>query len=423
MINLIQDSAIVDAIENHIVYVIAFIYVSIYPIFFGLLWIFTALGYFFLKDLGPAAEQLSDDQLPFVSVVIPLHNEAILLKEMLDVIFTLDYPHYEVVMINDGSTDETLALLKNHKNNPKLKIITHEKNEGKASSLNQALPYIKGEIILFLDADALPNRDILRKIVPNFYNTQIGAVTGNPRVRNISNLLSCLQLMEYTSIISLLRRSQHLWGVLMTAAGVVLAVRKSALIAVGGFRPNMQTEDICLTWDLQKNGYKVAYESHAVVWMTVPTRLKAFIKQRMRWARGQCQVLRLHADIFLKKAHRPMILIYMEAVLSLAWSLLFCLFFLGFIFSICFFVHPFNFSLVPLAWGSIIAFTSLLMQFVGIMIERKHDKSIVYFAPYAIFYPLIYWFLISIVAAVNIPRLFFKIPKQKVRWIQEREIL
>src|SRR6185436_2596023 len=127
--------------------------------------------------------------------------------------------------------------------------------------------------------------------VPHFESARVGGVTGNPRVVNRVTYLSQLQVVEFTSIVSLLRRAQRIWGRILTMSGVVGAFRRSALIDVGRYSPEMATEDIDMTWKLQLAHYDVRYEPRAIVWMRVPESLGALCKQRHRWALGLAQVL------------------------------------------------------------------------------------------------------------------------------------
>src|SRR4029077_15061673 len=108
-----------------------------------------------------------------------------------------------------------------------------------------------------------------------------------------------LQMIEFTSIISLLRRAQRIWGRILTMSGVVGAFRTSALIDVGPYSPEMATEDIDMTWRLQRAAYDVRYEPRALVWMTVPPSLRALVTQRKRWARGLAQVLRRYRGVLV----------------------------------------------------------------------------------------------------------------------------
>src|SRR6185295_20138917 len=145
--------------------------------------------------------------------------------------------------------------------------------------------------------DACPDPAILRWMVPHFRAARVAGVTGNPRVANRETFLSQLQVVEFTSIVSILRRAQRVWGRILTMSGVVGAFRKSAILDVGMYSPEMATEDIDMTWKLQRAHYDVRYEPRALVWMHVPHRFGGLWKQRRRWAKGLAQVLRRHAPV------------------------------------------------------------------------------------------------------------------------------
>jgi len=167
-------------------------------------------------------------------------------------------------------------------------------NEGKAMALNDGLRCANGEIFLIMDADAVPDPQILKVIVPHFKSPRVGAVTGNPRVYNRGTLLCKLQAIEFTAIISLQRRSQRVWGRILTMSGVVGAFHRSAILDAGLYSPDMATEDIDLSWKLQLKHWDIRYEPRAVVWMRVPAGFRGLWRQRRRWARGLAQVLRRH---------------------------------------------------------------------------------------------------------------------------------
>lgn len=253
-------------------YLWALVFFAAYPIVTSIMWITTSM--FFLRRWergGPPEDSIVDDELPWVTVLIPAHNEAEVITGTLQAACRIDYPHYEVVVVDDGSNDDTARRVEAFLDGGRVRLVRKRLNEGKALALNDALPLVNGEIILTLDADAAPDPLILRRIVPHFRSARVAAVTGNPRVRNFDTFLARLQAIEFSSIVSLLRRSQRVWGRVVTVSGVVAAFRKSAVFDVGGFSPNMPTEDIELTWKLQKRFYDVRYEARAIVWMTVPT--------------------------------------------------------------------------------------------------------------------------------------------------------
>ena len=155
----------------------------------------------------------------------------------------------------------------------RVRLIAKAVNEGKAMAMNDAIPCLRGEIVLIMDADAVPDPQILRWMVPHFASARVAGVTGNPRVANRETFLSQLQVVEFTSIVSVLRRAQRIWGRILTMSGVVGAFRKSAMLDVGLFSPEMATEDIDMTWNLQRALYDVRYEPRALVWMKVPSTL------------------------------------------------------------------------------------------------------------------------------------------------------
>ncbi|RYD02013.1 hypothetical protein N752_26535 [Desulforamulus aquiferis] len=183
----------------------------------------------------------------------------------------------------------------------------------------------KGEIIVGIDADALLDVDALSYMVPHFttprFGERVGAVTGNPRVRNRSSLLSKVQLCEFSSIIGLIKRSQRILGKVMTVSGVIVAFRKSALLDCELWDRDVITEDIGVTWKLQKRFWDVRFEPRAICWMLVPETLIGFWKQRVRWAQGGIEVLLRHGNIFLDWRQKRLIPIYLEQLASICWSI------------------------------------------------------------------------------------------------------
>jgi len=148
----------------------------------------------------------------------------------------------------------------------------------------------------------------------------VGAVTGNPKVANRDTFLAKLQIIEFTSIVSLLKRAQRVWGRILTMSGVVGIFRLSALFEVGLYGPEMATEDMDISWKLQKRFYDIRYESRAIVWMQVPPTFARLWRQRMRWAKGLAQILRRHGDVMKKMRYRRLWPVYIEATLSVAWA-------------------------------------------------------------------------------------------------------
>ncbi|MCK4351023.1 MAG: glycosyltransferase, partial [Candidatus Krumholzibacteria bacterium] len=304
---------ILDQVEHSVIYLIALVFFAWYPIFSSMMWIITSLIYFFRLEMRQGGDFYKLDTYPSVTVLIPAYNEEQNIENTLMAVTSIDYPEYEVVVVDDASTDRTAEIVTNYVNRGKVRLIRKLVNEGKAMALNDAIPCTNGEILLIIDADASPDPDILKYMVPHFRFPRVAAVTGNPRVANRKTLLSKLQSIEFTSIISLQRRAQRVWGRIMTMSGVVGAFRRSALIDVGQYSPEMATEDIDLTWKLHLRHYQVRYEARAIVWMRVPQSLAGLWKQRRRWALGLSQVLRRHGVTALAWRHRRLWPVMLES--------------------------------------------------------------------------------------------------------------
>jgi biofilm PGA synthesis N-glycosyltransferase PgaC len=392
-----------------------------YPIVTSIMWMVTALIFRLRWENAKAPDHLRDPStLPFVSVLVPAHNEEAVIARSVAAMLRMDYPAFEVIVIDDGSTDGTLAALQPLTADARLRVVHKPVNEGKAMALNDALPLSRGEILMGLDADAEPDPMMLRYIVPHFDSPRVAAVTGNPRVRNTGTFLARLQAVEFSSIISLLRRAQRVWGRIVTVSGVVAALRRSAVYDVGGYSPNMPTEDIELTWKLQKRHYDVRYEPRAICWMTVPLSWRGLWRQRLRWARGLAQVLRKHADVMVTWKSRRLWPVFIESSLSILWSV--CFVFLAALWTLSYAVGlpPVGASPIPNLWGMTIATLCLLQLLTGVLIDRRYDPGIVRLLPYAVWYPLVYWAFLAVTTVRALPYLLRAPAREAVRWSTAR---
>lgn len=388
------------------------IFVAFYPIITSLMWIVFSLTY--KTRWEHKSHEIFQEFTPFVSVIIPAYNEERLIRNGLKAVLNMDYPDYEVIVINDGSQDKTLEHIKGFLSDPKLRVINKIQNQGKAMALNDALHVAKGEFIVIFDADAEPDPKTLYHMIWHFQHARVGAVSGHPRVKNIPNIITRIQVVEFASIIGLLRRSQRMWGRIVTVSGIAAAFRKSALFDVNGFQPDMYTEDIDITWRLQKRHWDIRYEPRAIVWMHVPEKLSVFFKQRLRWARGLLQVLRVHRDVIQTTQRRRMWPVYIEACLSTFWNTAY-----GFVLS----VEIISIFLIPnqlsIGWLVVLATASLFQLFVGVFLEYHHDKQVFRYFFYAIFYPFFYWMFMFIVTTIALPVLRQPVEK-KVEWSTDR---
>ena len=387
-------------------YMAMLLYFAWYPLATSAMWIFTSILFFRQKEVGATDFY---DKLPgagpdpMVSFVIPAFNEEKNISSTIAGVLEVDYPHFEVVIIDDCSTDNTLAEIEPYLLDGRVRLVRKMINEGKAMALNDAIPLTRGELLLVMDADAVPIPDILKYFVPHFRSPRCAAVTGNPRVANRDSFLAKLQSIEFASIISLMRRAQRVWGRIMTMSGVVGIFRRTALFDVGLYSPEMATEDIDLTWRLQMRHWDVRYESRAVMWMRVPQSLQGLWWQRRRWALGLSQVLTRHWRELMDWKQRRFWPVIIEANLSIIWAYTYIFLTIIWLVSYAVGYPPRGASPIPNFWGMMIATMCLVQLLTGVILDRAYDQVLKKYFIVAVFYPLIYWILMAVITAATAP--------------------
>ncbi len=363
-----------------------------YPAMMAMMWVLGSLIFYYSNE---RKRTLKLESTPFVSILMPAHNEGAVLIPVVEQMTKLNYPAYEIILINDGSTDDTAQVMQAlSKKYSCVRVVDLKKNCGKANALYLGLIASKGEILVGVDADSYLDKDALRYMVSHFVNKnngeRVGAVTGNPRVRNRGSLLGKIQLCEYASIISLIKRTQRVLGKVMTVSGVCVAYRKRALLDCGFWDRDMMTEDIAVTWKLEKNFWDVRYEPRALCWMLVPETIKGLWRQRKRWAEGGLEVVFRHWDIFKSWRRRRMTPIYLEQVASFFWSV--CWLFLTVLLVVSEIRGEHIYT--GLIWKSqFLSFVCLLQFVVAMLLESKYDKDILKSTWSVIWYPILYWYI------------------------------
>ncbi|MFW6035640.1 MAG: poly-beta-1,6-N-acetyl-D-glucosamine synthase [Halothermotrichaceae bacterium] len=368
----------------------------------SLIWISGSIFFFQTKE--QEEDIVFDDyDWPPVSIIIPCYNEEDNIEETINYLDKLIYPEKEMIVVNDGSTDQTgeiLKLLSCQYDN--LRVIDCKENRGKANALQIATFAAKTEYLICLDADAILDPYAAYYLIYHFLHRgeRVAAVTGNPRIRNRDTLLSRLQIVEYASIIGAIKRTQRLMGKIMTVSGVVVAFRKKALVDVGLWDRDMVTEDISISWKLQERFWDVRYESRALCWMLVPETLRGIWKQRIRWAQGGHEVIIRHWKMLLDWRHRRIWPIYIEQWLSLLWSYSW-LFVISYQFIYSNSIKDFLFWLT---FASIaLVFLSLNQLGTALTIDNQYDNVSKYYI-WAAWYPSLYWILNSVIVMFAFPR-------------------
>ena len=384
------------------------LFVFWYPAIMSAIWIAGGIIFYFCNERKKA---LPLYETPFVSVLVPCYNEEDTIENTVKELSALEYPDYEIIVINDGSSDRTSEIVRSIADKyPRMRFIDLKENCGKANALYLGLIAAKGEILVGVDSDSYIMPDALNYMVPHFTNRfngeRVGAVTGNPRVRNRSSLLAKIQLCEYASIISLIKRTQRIWGKVMTVSGVVVAFRKRALMDAELWDRDMITEDIGVTWKLEKKFWDVRYEPRALCMMLVPETVIGLAKQRKRWASGGMEILRRHFNIFKTWKERRLIPVYMEQICSILWSLCWLLMLIIILFHL--FVDH-TYIQLPYLWKSLFLSSICLVQvMVAMILDKKYDPKLLRHSIVAIWYPFVYWYINAIIVIKSLPTLFKK---------------
>lgn len=235
---------------------------------------------------------------PRVSVLVPGLNEERVIGKTLTHLLASDYPNLEVLVIDDGSTDDTRGAVAPFLADPRVRYLLKE-NGGKGTALNYGIQASRGEVLVMLDADTLFEPTTISRLVCHFQDARVGAVAGNIKVGNRRGLLTQWQSLEYIVAINLEKRFFDLLNCITVVPGSVGAWRREALDRVGGFSPATLAEDTDLTFAVRRAGYRIRYEPAAIAWTEVPANVWGLAKQRLRWVFGTFQCLWKHREAFL----------------------------------------------------------------------------------------------------------------------------
>ncbi|RYC23710.1 glycosyltransferase [Ciceribacter ferrooxidans] len=229
------------------------------------------------------------DYAPPVTVLIPAYCEEESILDTVAAVLASDYPDLKVVVIDDGSTDDTcVRLLEAYGRNSRV-LITRQANHGKYAALNHAYTHVDTDIVVAIDADTQIAPDAIRKIVRHFRDPAIGAVAGNVKVRNRDRLLARMQALEYLTSQNVDRRASEVINGMLVVPGALGAWRRKAVEDADYYSSETFAEDADLTVSVIRAGYKVVYEEGAVARTVAPTSLDRFLHQRLRWLFGMMQ--------------------------------------------------------------------------------------------------------------------------------------
>ncbi|MEV7661373.1 glycosyltransferase family 2 protein [Paenarthrobacter sp. NPDC089316] len=243
------------------------------------------------------------DDHPLVSVIVPGYNEAVVIGTCVESILASRYLKLEVILVDDGSTDSTAAIMAGLADrNPRVRFLS-QVNAGKGAALNLGIAAAKGEILLFVDADGIFAPDTVSSMLEGFDHPEVGAVCGDDRPVNLDRLQTMMLTILSHVGTGLVRRALSLLHCLPIVSGNIGAFRSELVQHMGGFDEETLGEDLELTWRIYRAGYRVRFQPKALVYAESPSTLGGLWRQRVRWARGLLQTLVRHLGMLGRRRY------------------------------------------------------------------------------------------------------------------------
>jgi len=241
------------------------------------------------------AHSIAEDKfLPSFSILVPVKNEGNMINRLIDSLSKLNYPKdkVEIVIVESGSSDNTLELCETHaKNQRNIKVLQQSNSNGKPSALNFGLNFCKGEIIAVFDADNVPDVEALLKAAQYFKDSKVAAVQGRTMSINAQeNMLT--QFISYEEAVwceAYLRGKDSL-GLFVHLKGSCQFLRRNVLQQLSGFDEHTLSEDMEISARLAENGYNIRYGGDVCAWQESASTVKSLFRQRTRWFRGTMEV-------------------------------------------------------------------------------------------------------------------------------------
>ncbi|MCC3712339.1 MULTISPECIES: poly-beta-1,6 N-acetyl-D-glucosamine synthase IcaA [Staphylococcus] len=382
-------------------------FLIIYPLFMSLFWMVGTIIYIFFSELWLTQKPNKEIGDEGISFLIPCFNEEETIKATIKNLLALDFPNKQIIVINDGSTDNSAKIIYELQKYLDFTFIDLEFNNGKANALNKGIDYAKYDYVMGIDADTLIDDNAPYFMIEHFKkNPKLAAVTGNPRIRNKKSILGKIQTIEYASMVGSIKRTQALTGKINTISGVFTLFRKSAIEKVGKWDIDMITEDIAISWKFHLAGLHIKYEPRALCRMLVPETIPGLWKQRLRWAQGGQEVVIRDLKKGLKSFNLAMYFLIFEQIFSLIWiySVLLVL-----IFNIInanlldYYFLKYKLSLLVLS-ALILTFLNAVQFTIALIADSKYEKINIFTIVYLSWYSTVYWVINALVSSLAFPK-------------------
>lgn len=338
-------------------------------------------GFMYYMKVNKTDGHIPLEEYPFVTIMVPAHNESIVIRRTVLALLKMDYPKdlYEIIVINDNSSDNSAEVLmevkKNHPDHNLIIINTDNVTggKGKSNALNIGLKASKGSVIAIYDADNTPEKGALKILVENLMSDDnLGAVIGKFRTRNRNaSIITRFVNIETLAYQCMNQAGRYFFFKLCTIPGTNFVIRRSIIEKMGGWDTKALAEDTEISFRIYRMGYYIKFMPLAVTWEQEPHLLKVWFRQRTRWAKGNIYVLLKNFKYIFDKSAGPMRLdvLYYAIVYVLMLSSLICsdwIFFSG----VLGYTHVNIGGFSTLLWGM-----AILVFVVNVMITIALEKN------------------------------------------------
>jgi cellulose synthase/poly-beta-1,6-N-acetylglucosamine synthase-like glycosyltransferase len=353
--------------------------------------------------------------MPTFSIIVPVKNEGRVIGRLLDALSNLDYPadKKEILIVEDGSTDNTLDICRKYaeQSGLNIRILQKSSSNGKPSALNYGIAHAKGEIVGIFDADNVPARDALLNVCGFFEDPVVAAVQGRTSSINADeNMLTKFISHEETVWCEVYLRGKDVLNLFVHLKGSCQFIKRDVLEKLKGFDEKALSEDMELSARLAQSGHKIRYAPNVRSWQESPANMKSLFKQRTRWFRGTMEVAfqygRLMSKPSLKNLDAELTLLY-PFTLIVALVTYFATFYT------LFQPLPFSFLLQLFMQLSAVAatFTMLLCGLALIYCSKPRSVKSVLWLPFIYFY----WSLQAFISFYAILLILLRRPR---KWLK-----
>lgn len=273
-------------------------------------------GFIYYMQVEKKGREKPLGEYPTVSILVPAHNEALVIVRTVRALLSLRYPEdrCEIIVINDNSSDDTAQQLERiQKEFPDRRLIVISTGpevggKGKSNALNIGFSVSTGEVIAVYDADNTPEPDALAILVENLVqDDKLGAVIGKFRTRNRSaSLLTRFVNIETLAYQCMNQAGRFKFFRLCTIPGTNYVIRRSLIEEIGGWDTKALSEDTEISFRLYRMGYYIKQMPLAVTWEQEPHLLSVWFRQRTRWAKGNLYVLAKNMRFIFDRTAGPM---------------------------------------------------------------------------------------------------------------------